>query len=334
MYQDSGGRSQRYERESVILMTTNAPVPNPSDTGEALRILVPLDGSDLAAKALSVAEFLCQKLSAQLDLVSVLQPTVLPFVGGEPYVPGEVYVQIDTERTREAQRYLHEVAQSARARGITTQTHLERGDASSRLLDMATELHSTLIVMTTHGRTGLARFALGSVADRVVRGGAAPVLLVRSFPPLAREQVLSHALVPLDGSLLAETPLFSLVPLLAEKVLHTVTLMRVADPRDGEMGRQMCENYLTAVRQRLVDRLGERDCAISILVRSNTSPSQSIIECARDGECDLVLMSTHGEAGIGRLAFGGVADRVLRDGKTPLLLAHPPRTRQNGQTAK
>jgi nucleotide-binding universal stress UspA family protein len=59
------------------------------------------------------------------------------------------------------------------------------------------------------------------------------------------------------------------------------------------------------------------------LVRSGKNPAASIVEASQDGECDLVLMATHGEAGIGRWAFGGVTDRVLRDGKAPLLLMQP-----------
>ena len=306
-------------------MSTNSLAPNTSDSGHTPRILVPLDGSDLAVKALPVAESVCRQLSAELDLVSVLQPTVLPFVGGEPYIPGDVYTRIDAERTLDAQKYLEAAALAAREHGVPTQTRLERGDAASRLLDVAKELQSALILMTTHGRTGLARFTLGSVADRVVRGGAAPVLLIRSFPPLAHEQDLSHALIPLDGSSLAEAPLFSVVPILAEKTLRTVTLVRIVDPRDGEEGRQLAENYLSAVRQRLLDQLGPSDCAISVLVRSSKDPANSIVEASQDGACDLVIMATHGEAGIGRWAFGGVTDRVLRDGKTPLLLVHPPR---------
>jgi nucleotide-binding universal stress UspA family protein len=306
-------------------MMTNSPSPNSSGIQTGARILVPLDGSDLAAKALPVAEALCRQLSAQLDLVSVLQPTIIPFVGGEPYIPGEVYQQIDTERTQAAHAYLASAAKRASEHGITVHTHLERGDVALRLLDLAQELGSTLVVMTTHGRTGLSRFALGSVADRVVRAGVSAVLLLRSFPSPAHGTDLSHALIPLDGSLAGETPVFTLVPLLAGNVLRTVTLLRVADPRDGEAGRQLCENYLQAVRQRLADRLGDRDIAISTLVRSASNPAASIVECSRAGECDLVLMATHGETGIGRWALGGVTDRVLRDGNMPLLLAHPPR---------
>lgn len=306
-------------------MSTNPSPSHSAQSGQPVRILVPLDGSELAAQALPVAEALCRQLSARLDLLSVLQPVVLPYVGGEPYIPGEVYVQIDAERTQEAQKYLDTKAQAAREHGVLTQTHLDRGEPASRLVDLAQELGSALVVMTTHGRTGLARFALGSVADRVVRAGAAPVLLLRSFPSPAHGQDLSRAIIPLDGSPTSEEPLTSLLPLLAGSVLRTITLLRVADPRDGEEGRQLCENYLHAARQRLIDRLGNRDITVSVLVSSNKNPAASIVEIAGDGECDVVIMSTHGEAGVGRWALGGVTDRVLRDGNTPLLLAHLPR---------
>jgi nucleotide-binding universal stress UspA family protein len=303
----------------------NTPDPNTSEADTAQRILVPLDGSDLAAKALSVAESIARRLSARLDLVVVVPPLVLPFVGGEPYIPGEVYVRLDSERTESAQKYLQTVAQAARDHGVPIRIWLEHGDPASRLLDVASELHSALIVMTTHGRTGLARFALGSVADRVVRAGAAPVLLLRSFTEPAQDNDLTRAIVPLDGSSLAEQPLWSVVPLLAGHVLREVTLLRVADPRDGEPGRQLCENYLNALRQRLMDRLGGGGCVVSVQAVSGRNPAATIIERAGGGAHDLVVMSTHGEAGVGRWAFGGVADRVLRDGKTPLLLVHPPR---------
>lgn len=308
-------------------MSTNGPVPNTTDASSSLRILVPLDGSDLAAQAIPVAEALCQQLSAPLDLVSVLQPMVLPYVGGEPYVPGEVYIRFDTDRAQAAEKYLAGMATAARERGIATETRLERGDPASTLLDVAQELGTALIVMTTHGRTGLARFALGSVADRLVRGAVAPVLLLRSFLAPPHGSDLSHVLIPLDGSVLSSAPVFSIVPQLAGRVVRAITLMRVADPRDGESGRQLCESYLNAARQRLSDLIAGQDCTINILVRSDKNPSASIVEASNDGECDLVLMSTHGEAGIGRWALGGVTDRVLRDGKTPLLLVHSQRNK-------
>ncbi len=172
---------------------------------------------------------------------------VLPYVGGEPYIPGEVSAQIDSERTRQAQtKDLESLAAAARAHGVTAQTHLHRGDPVSSLVDLAEELGATLVEMATHGRTGITRFPLGSVADRVLRGGVAPVLLLRSFPPFPHRQDLSRVLVPLDGSVVAEAPLFTIVPTLAGPAFRTITLLRVVDPHDGEIDRRLAENTATA----------------------------------------------------------------------------------------
>lgn len=302
--------------------------PKPSDNALKRRVLVPLDGSSLAAKAVPIAEYLCRQLAAELDLVIVLPTLVLPPVVGQEYVPAEVYQQIEEQQRQDARAHLDRVAADVRQQGVGTAVHehLARGNTAAEVLDLAAQLRPTLIVMTTHGRTGLARFALGSVADRVVRGGEAPVLLLRSFPSPRHGPSLAHALVPLDGSPLAESPLFSIVLQLAGPVLRSITLLRVADPRDGIEGRLAAETYLAAVQQRVLERLEGRDCHVTSRLRVGRNPAQCIMDCAEEEEeCDLVLMSTHGEAGIGRLAFGGVTDRVLRDGQTPLLLVHPPK---------
>lgn len=308
-------------------MNTNIGTDATNSEGQRTpRILVPLDGSELAAKALPIAETLCRQLSAQLDLVSVVPYLVLPYIGSETYIPSDVYQQIEDDRLRAARQHLEHAAATAREHGIQVQTHLRHGDAVASLLDFVRESRSELIVMTTHGRTGLARFALGSVADRVVRSGEAPVLLFRSFAPPTQEQTLSHALIPLDGSALAEVPVFSLVPLLAGPVLRLITLMRVTDLRDGVAGEKPAEDYLNGLRQRLIERLKGRDCDVNQVVYEGANPAETIVGCTSDGAYDLVLMATHGEAGVGRWAFGGVTDRVLRDGQTPLLLVHPLHT--------
>jgi nucleotide-binding universal stress UspA family protein len=310
------------------MTTPSEDVSQSQETAEreaTFRVLVPLDGSDLAAKALPVAEYLCLQLAGELHLVRAVPTLVVPYIPDGSYIPPEVYQQLADEQVGQAREYLDHVAADERARGVSVQSHIERGDAASVILDLASRLRPTLVLMTTHGRTGLARFALGSVADRVVRGGEAPVLLMRSFPELRQGLDLSHALVPLDASPLGETPLFSIALQLAGSVIRTMTLLRVADPRDGQRGISDAEAYLEEVRKRFIGQLEGRECTVSRLVRVSSSPAQSIVQCSQDGECDLVLMSTHGEAGIGRLAFGSITDRVLRDGRTPLLLVHPPR---------
>lgn len=301
--------------------------PGTSNSAMKPRLLVPVDGSELAAKAVPVAEYMCRQLAAELHLVTVLSTFVLPPIVGQEYVPAEVYQQLEDQQQQEARDYLNHVSAQMREHGVGADIHqhIEHGTAAAVILNLAAALHPTLIVMTSHGRTGLARFALGSVADRVVRGGEAPVLLLRSFPGLRHGPDLAHAVVPLDGSPLAEAPLYSIALQLAGPVLRSITLLRIADPRDGPQGRMAAETYLDGVRQRLTERLVGRDCTVSRLVRVAARPAESIVHLAQDEECDLVLMSTHGEAGIGRIAFGGVTDRVLRDGQTPLLLVHPRR---------
>jgi nucleotide-binding universal stress UspA family protein len=294
------------------------------------RILVPLDGSALAAQALPVAERLCAQLGGELELLRTLPNVVLPYGASAIYIPADTYQKLEADQEREAATYLHGLAAELGKRGIPAQAHLAWGDPAATILDLAGARKVGLVVMTTHGWTGLARFALGSVADRVVRGGAAPVLLLRSFlsateASVATAPMLERALVPLDGSPLAASVLYTIALQLAGPVLHEITLLRVADPRDGLEAMTAAEGYLDAERERLLERLAGCHCCVSRQVCANRSPAQVIVECAREEECDLVLMSTHGEAGIGRWAFGGVTDRVLRDGKKPLLLVHPPR---------
>lgn len=323
-------------------MLSGAGSPEPEKGQHPFRILAPLDGSELAARALPIAEFLCRQLHGELHLVSSVPILAATYSDPQGYIPTELYQQIEDDRVHAASKYLDEAATAARdSEGqppLDVRIHLTHGDPTSRVLDIVSEARIDLIVMTTHGRTGFARFALGSVADRVVRDGAAPVLLIRSFAapapaspelPTAQETQtqpvkLERALVPLDGSPQAEAPLFSLVPSLAGTVLHTVTLLRVANRRDGETGKRLCEQYLDGVRRRLTERLQGRECVVNQVVYSGANAAATIISNTAEGAYDFVLMATHGEAGIGRWAFGGVTDRVLRDGQTPLILAHPP----------
>jgi nucleotide-binding universal stress UspA family protein len=151
------------------------------------------------------------------------------------------------------------------------------------------------------------------------------VLLLRSFPPdtaSAPPHELRSALIPLDGSPMGESALFTVARQLAGRVLQEITLIRIVDPRDGETGMKAAQTYLSQVRRRFRERLGDPSCAISTHAQAG-APAASILALARERTVDLILMSTHGEAGSGRRAFGTVTDRLLRDGEAPLLLARP-----------
>jgi nucleotide-binding universal stress UspA family protein len=302
----------------------SSPATDEQERQTTFTILAPLDGSERAARALPVAEDFCKRLGGTIALVRILPVSPLPYVITPVYFEPHVYQQLVDDQEQLAREYLEQVAATLREQGIPTQIHLLVGDPASAIIDAIPALHVTLVVMTTHGRTGLARFAMGSVADRVVRSGAAPVLLVRSFSAGEPPAELRHALIPLDGSPLAELALFTVALRLAGSVLGEITLACAADPRDGPAGVKAAEEYLDETRRQFVERLNDPNYAITTHTHVG-APAASILACAHERACDLILMSTHGEAGIGRLAFGSVADRILRDGDQPILLVCPPR---------
>jgi nucleotide-binding universal stress UspA family protein len=196
---------------------------------------VPLDGSDRAASALPLAEALCQRLSGELTLVRITPPCTLPYAIGAGYVTPELYEQLLYDEERWARLDLERIATTLNKQGVPTQIHLEHGDPAAAIIDAAATLDTSLVVLTTHGCTSHARFVLGSIADRVVRGSMTPVLLLRSFPPCAPQHELRTALVPLDGSRLAESALFSIARQLASRVLMR---LRSSASWDRAMGRR------------------------------------------------------------------------------------------------
>ena len=307
----------------------SAPSPEASEASShtaPFRVLVPLDGSDLAAQALPVASSICAQIpGSELILMRALPPSPLAFgyVAVPAYIPPDVYQQLVDDQEQLGREYLESAAGEASRRGMRVRAYLEQGNAADAILDVAAQQQVHLIAMTTHGRTGVTRFALGSVADRVVRHGAAPVLLLRAFQTHAwSDATFRNVLIPLDGSALSEAPLRGIVPQLAGTAIQQVTLLRVVDHRDGAEAVSHARRYLAQVASQLKERLGDTTCAIQTRVIPGPVAA-TILDCAGLAECGVVIMSTHGEAGIGRLAFGGITDRVLRDGQTPLLLVYP-----------
>jgi nucleotide-binding universal stress UspA family protein len=142
--------------------------------GSIRRVLVPLDGSDLAELALPVAGELASALGAELHLAQALRWASQAVVYGVPEVN---IVQIDQELMKASEEYLARTAQEM-PKGVQLHSHAVRGMTADALIDLVAELDIDLVVMVSHTRSGLARAALGSVADRMLQS-IAPVLLVR-----------------------------------------------------------------------------------------------------------------------------------------------------------
>jgi nucleotide-binding universal stress UspA family protein len=144
------------------------------------RILVPLDGSKLAEKALPYAEALAQKFEAELVLVRVLQllPEVVP---APPYASVTFHEQTAQVR-QEAATYMNEVATQVRKVGVLPlrQVVLDAPSVTNAITELAGEEAVDLIVMCTHGRSGFSRLVFGSVAGQVLHDAPCPVFLVKA----------------------------------------------------------------------------------------------------------------------------------------------------------
>jgi nucleotide-binding universal stress UspA family protein len=271
------------------------------------RIMVPTDGSEESEKAIPVAGQIARAHNAEAVVVRVIEPHVWDYPAAEGPIDPQSYETLMNAIEDQAKSELGHAqerlaAQSVKARGLAPQ-----GYAASELLDLEQTERPDLVVMATHGRTGLARFALGSVADRLVREGTVPVLLVRRAT--AGEVRLETAVVMLDGSGVAEQVL-PIVDELLGKPLQAVTLFRsVSDPDDREAAR----TYLMAVAGRMTGLSGKAHVVVD-----GGDPRHTITRVARDH--DLVVLCTHGHGGFDRLRHGSVAEAVVRNIENPVLL--------------
>jgi nucleotide-binding universal stress UspA family protein len=142
------------------------------------RILHPTDFSRASGAAFVKAVDMAKTNRAELLLVHVLAP-VIPMVGGDAYVSPKVYQEIEASARAEAQKQLDRLVAKAKTAGVRTRTLLMEGVTHEQITRTARSRRADLVVIGTHGRTGLAKFFLGSVAGRVVSTATCPVLTVR-----------------------------------------------------------------------------------------------------------------------------------------------------------
>ena len=270
------------------------------------KIVVPLDGSPLAEVALPYAEELAGKIGSEIVLLSVL-----PSEETEEYQNHYSYIEKIVEMT------MRQVKKYSEGHGdCTVCTATRVGNPAEGILDYVDRGHLCLVVMATHGRSGLSRWAIGSVADKVVRSTTRqPLLLIRAkgaHPDIRAKRIFKKALLPLDGSPESEAVL-PVITTIASSLQMEVTLLRVLPKANGSLAS--VENYL----QQWCRQLEEQGIPSRYEVRIG-APADLIIDLADEAACDVVAMSTHGRA-IGNLwPLGSTAQKVLLGGNTPLLL--------------
>lgn len=270
------------------------------------KVVVPLDGSSLAEVALPYAEELAGKIGSEMVLLSVL-PTDEP----------EEYHNINAYMEKTLDITMHQVKKYTEgARDCTICTATRVGNPAEGILDYVDKGHLCLVVMATHGRSGISRWAVGSVADKVVRSTTRqPLLLIRAkgnHPDIRAKRIFKKALLPLDGSAESEA-VMPVLTTIAASLNMEIILLRVLPKMNHSLAE--VETYL----QGWCQNLKENGISSRYEVRIG-SPADRIIDLADESACDVVAMATHGHA-VGNLwPLGSVAQKVLLGGNTPLLL--------------
>jgi nucleotide-binding universal stress UspA family protein len=143
------------------------------------RIMVPLDGSKMAECVIPHVETVAKLSNASVELVHVIEPVELPTRGGLALSVDDLK-QIEEHSKQEAENYLREIVGRLKSAGIKSHSKLLTGKAADSLVDYIQENNFDLVIMATHGRSGISRWFWGSVADKILYSSQIPVLLVRS----------------------------------------------------------------------------------------------------------------------------------------------------------
>jgi nucleotide-binding universal stress UspA family protein len=298
------------------------------------QLFVPLDRSALAEQALGQAAAIARASNAAMDVILVHEP--LPFAGfaDAPW---------NAERLDDEHKYLETIVRELVSGATVAVSHeVMRGGVVEMICQRAHDVDADLIVMTSHGRTGLSRMWLGSIADGVIRRSSVPVLLLRPVENgnrRAAAHVFKKILVPLDGSAVGADALPS-AQALAHSCGARLVLLRVVQPVpmiivDAGMSFAYPPPVTDAVvTDRLADEAKQEIAEVARRAREEggveieshivvgAGIAQSIVDFAHGHGIDAIAMSTHGR-GASRVLMGSVADKVLRASGLPMLMRRP-----------
>jgi nucleotide-binding universal stress UspA family protein len=302
------------------------------------RILVPMDGSVTSINGLHEAIRLARGRDSQLVLLHVIDdfPTVRQLASSEPLDEQEAKLR------QAAEQMLRGNADAARTSNVTVRTHVCKAVvwAPESIVESAGKFECGLIVMGTHGRSGVRRAVLGSVAEQVSRLSRLPVMLVPSAQdgapngphaqagPAAYERIL----VPVDGSPTSNHGLDEAIRLARQTgatlgLVHVVDLWAVASTpyASAALSADLAEQ-LKAGGQSILDAAKARVEAAGGNVQAQLLDNMSgrvcdtVIDEAQRWKADLIVIGTHGRRGVSRLALGSDAEQITRASPVPVLL--------------
>ncbi len=300
------------------------------------KILVPLDGSRIAEQVLPLANLLAGAFKIPVNLLNVFDSVPPQFAD-----PGRglFETQLTASYRTSAVDYLEKAGAALKRSGVTISCEAHEGNAADQIINLAEVDANTMIAMVTHGRSGLGRWVMGSVTDKVIHGASNPLLIVHaqdeanSIPDAKLETLV----VPLDGSALADRVLPHVIAL-ATTLNLKVILVRVTASVDDyyryvdissaavmntdrfdEYAREaeaQAASYLSKVKESLTQK--GVSSVEEQLISGNTS--NSLLDLVQATPNSMVAITTHGRSGVERWVMGSVTDRLVRHSGSPVLV--------------
>jgi nucleotide-binding universal stress UspA family protein len=293
------------------------------------KILVPLDGSKTAENVLPLARSFARALQIPVELLGVIDIVEMAYQVSTDRVP-MIRSMID-DASRRSTEYLEGIAQNFPTG--TASCTIQTGSAAEAIINSAATDKQTLIALATHGRSGLNRWLLGSVAEKILRGGSNPTLMVRARHdknPSWAMATLKRIIVPLDGSELSEG-ILPYAKELAKQLNLEVKLIRLygglSAAGDGFYSPDQLDALTTRLREETVTYLENKTeemkrqglNRISFAAKEGLEPDE-ILAIARETPDTMIAMCTHGRSGVQRWALGSVTERVVRHSDNPVLV--------------
>ena len=293
------------------------------------KILVPLDGSKTAENVLPLARSFARALQIPVELLGVIDIVEMAYQVARDRV--SIVTSLVNDATGRFTEYLEGIAQNFPTG--TARCTIQTGSAAEAIINSAATDKQTLIALATHGRSGLDRWLLGSVAEKVLRGGSNPTLVVRARDdknPSWAMATLKRIVVPLDGSEMSEG-ILPCIKELAKQLDLEVTLIRLygglSAAGDGFYSPHQLDAMTARLRQETVTYLESKTeemkrqglNKISFAAKEGLEPDE-ILAIARQTPDTMIAMCTHGRSGVQRWALGSVTETVVRHSDNPVLV--------------
>jgi len=282
------------------------------------KIVVATDFSEFGERAVATATELAKRFGAELHLVHTLE---IPIPLFEPYAVS-IPADFVAESRKVATERLDEALGVAKASGLSGEVHLREVPAAPAIVAAAKEIGADLIVVGTHGHTGIKHVLLGSVAERTVRDSACPVLAVKDGPFGPRSIVAGVDFSESGGEAASVAARFAKQSGAALHLVHALDLrMPFVTPYEVTVPEGLIESALEDAKAQMAELVGKLDAGGPITSSVRSAPAHTAIsDAAGEVAADLIVTGSHGLTGLKHAILGSVAERTLRHAPCSVLI--------------